>query len=96
MTFGLGVLNSANPKVDPFQKYQPDACHFTHLNDTWLLLLLYETQGCKVASLSEDKVVPVKQCPLQVRAGIWKLFTVQAIACPHFTKGTVGSLISTN
>jgi len=44
-----------------------------------------------VASLAEGTAVPLMRCPLLVRAGIWNLFRVPAIAHLLFAKDTVGS-----
>ena len=47
------------------------------------------------ASMAEGTVVPLMQCPLLVRAGIWNLTMVPEIAQLLFAKDTVGSLAST-
>ena len=45
-----------------------------------VLLHSYAAQGCGVASLAEGMAVPLIQFPLRVRAGIWNLARVPAIA----------------
>ena len=46
--------------------------------------------------MAEVTDVPLMQCPLLVRAEIWNLAIVLAIACLLLMKDTVGSLTSTN
>ena len=49
-----------------------------------------------VASLAEGTAVPLMRCPLLVRAGIWNLAMVPAIANILFTKDNIRFLTSTN
>ena len=47
-----------------------------------VLLRLCAAQGCGIASLAEGTAVPLMQCHLLVRAGIWNLAMVLANSLP--------------
>ena len=69
---------------------------FVIIIDKLIILCLNATQGHVVASLAEAQTMPLMQCPLLVRAGIWDLFSVPAIARLLFVKDNMGSLTAAN